>query len=310
MLGPHDVHQPPFYWNKLSHEERAEFIKLKNGFKQDQKMSCKDRRIVTFRKELLLVLRFLERSQENMEFRAVLVGVAFAGPVVCVNTRQLKSFLSRCKSSINGSFQQLGFAALRTKAKARSCVLAVLPSLQDHQEILRQWTVRYTSDDASFCFVSSFSHLSCPKIEPDDLFDERKGHPPQAPKVHRQAPQQHAFGQVVQSPVVGMTTFVNQFSKTTAHQQPMRPRMIEFDLQDWAPDETPPHALTRFRSSLSWDSFNDVPDEDFDDIAPSPLQGVVKMTRSQSANLGFGENDWSLFSDDEPSIVFSFGDDE
>lgn len=165
---------PAPYWNALSQDDRTEFIQLRNNFHHGQKLSAKDRRIITFSKELHIVLHYLERSEENKEERCVLCGVCFVGPIVCVNTRQLKTFLSRCKSSINGSFQQLGFVALRTKAKARSCVLTALPSLQNHQNILRQWTVRYASEDARFCFVSSYRFLQMPEITPDDLFDEKK----------------------------------------------------------------------------------------------------------------------------------------
>ncbi|OHS94075.1 hypothetical protein TRFO_39710 [Tritrichomonas foetus] len=174
-----DLHLPQSYWNQLSQDDKNEFLRLRTNFHHGQKISSKDRRIVTFRKELLIVLNYLERGQENMETRCVLTGVCFAGPLVCVNTRQLKSFLSRCKSSINGSFQQLGFVALRTKAKAKSCVVAVLPSLENHQNILRQWTVRYTSVDAQFCFVSSYPYSNLPEITEDDLFDEKKGQTPE-----------------------------------------------------------------------------------------------------------------------------------
>ncbi|OHS96984.1 hypothetical protein TRFO_36877 [Tritrichomonas foetus] len=172
-----EMNLPSQYWNAISQEDRNEFLRLRNNFHHGQKISSKDRRIITFSKELNIVLRFLERSEDNQEARCVLCGVCFVGPIVCVNTRQLKSFLSRCKSSINGSFQQLGFVALRTKAKARNCVLTALPSLQNHQNILRQWTVRYASDDARFCFVSSYSNLAMPEITPDDLFDEKKTAP-------------------------------------------------------------------------------------------------------------------------------------
>lgn len=169
-----EIHLPPQYWNQISQDDRNEFIRLRTSFYHGQKSSSKDRRIVTFSKELTIVLRYLERSQENMECRCVLTGVCFVGPYVCVNTRQLKTFLGRCKSSINGSFQQLGYVALRTKAKARTCVITALPSLQSNPNILRQWTVRYVSEDTRFCFISSFPHVSMPVIEEDDLYDEKK----------------------------------------------------------------------------------------------------------------------------------------
>lgn len=164
---------PATFWNILSQDDRNEYLRLRQSFHNGQKISSKDRRIVTFRKELNIVLQYLERSSENMEARCILIGVCFVGPLICVNTRQLKSFLSRCKSSINGSFQQLGYVALKTKAKARSCCVAVLPSLQNHQTVLRQWTVRVAGEDAPFCFVSSYKYVDLPEITDEDLFDEK-----------------------------------------------------------------------------------------------------------------------------------------
>jgi hypothetical protein len=73
-----------------------------------------------------VVLKFLEYSESHREERCILAGIAFAGPFICVNTRLLKSFLGRCKSSINGGFQQMGYVAIKTKTKARGCVAAVL----------------------------------------------------------------------------------------------------------------------------------------------------------------------------------------
>lgn len=164
---------PATFWNSLSQDDKNEYLRLRQSFHNGQKISSKDRRIVTFRKELNIVLQYLERSPENMEARCILIGVCFVGPLICVNTRQLKSFLSRCKSSINGSFQQLGYVALKTKAKARNCCVAVLPSLQNHQTVLRQWTVRVAGEEAPFCFVSSFSYVGLPDITDEDLFDEK-----------------------------------------------------------------------------------------------------------------------------------------
>ena len=168
-----EMNLPSQYWNAISQDDRNEFIRLRNSFHHGQKISSKDRRIITFSKELNIVLNYLERSDDNQEARCVLCGVCFVGPIVCVNTRQLKSFLSRCKSSINGSFQQLGFVALRTKAKARNCVLTALPSLQTHQNILRQWTVRCASENTDFCYLSSFSVSQLPEITEADLYDEK-----------------------------------------------------------------------------------------------------------------------------------------
>ena len=151
-----DVNLPPQFWDVLTTDEKNEFTQLRSQFRQNLHTSVKDRRVVSFANELRLVLQFIERDELHKEERSILTGVCFAGPFICVNTRQLKTFLCRCKSSINGSFQQMGYVALRTKAKARQCILTLLPPLASEQTILRQWTVRRASDSTDICFLSSF----------------------------------------------------------------------------------------------------------------------------------------------------------
>jgi len=169
-----EISLPTPYWNNLSPSDKTEFQRLRNNFHQSQKMSSKDRRLVSFSNELITILKFIERSESGRENRTVLVGVCFAGPFIGVNTRQLKNFLGRCKSSINGSFQQLGYVALRTKSKARTCVLSIIPSLINDQNILRQWTVRCAADDAQFCFITNLRSLVLPTITSEDLNDEHR----------------------------------------------------------------------------------------------------------------------------------------
>ena len=162
----------PQFWDRLSTEEKTEFITLRAQFRQNLHTSVKDRRVISFANELIRVLQYIERDKVHKEERSILTGVCFAGPLICVNTRQLKTFLCRCKSSINGSFQQMGYVALRTKAKARQCIVTLLPALQNEQTILRQWTVRRASENADFCFLSSFPISSLPEITDEDLVEE------------------------------------------------------------------------------------------------------------------------------------------
>ena len=295
---------PPLYWNALSQEDQAEFLKLRASFHHGQKISSKDRRIVTFRKELQLVRNYLERSDENQEARCILTGVCFAGPIVCVNTRQLKSFLSRCKSSINGSFQQLGYVALRTKSKARNCVLSTLPSLQNQQIILRQWTVRVASDDATFCFVTSFSRVSLPEIYDEDLFPEKKSNG--QPAIHSPInSESSAQGSPYSQPAQQTIAIIN--SPATPMSQPqLKTKKIQFELpssyNDPSDDETEVLTFGSMTPSFSMDTFNtfdfndswntnfDVPQPAIKDDVSILFPPSLTMKRSQSAVL-FSHND-------------------
>ena len=172
MMRTTEASLPQPYWSNLSQADKVEYHRLRNNFHQNQKMSCKDRRLVSFSNELITILHYIEHSEIGRENRTVMVGVCFAGPFIGVNTRQLKNFLGRCKSSINGSLQQLGYVALKTKSKARTCILSILPSLINDQNNLRQWTIRWASDDAQLCFLTSIKSLQLPVVTQEDLNDE------------------------------------------------------------------------------------------------------------------------------------------
>jgi hypothetical protein len=212
--------------------------------------------MVSLRRELLIVLEYLERGEENMETRAILTGICFVGPVICVNTRQLKSFLGRCKSSINGSLHQLGFVALRTKAKARGCVASVLQSLKNQQEILRQWTVRCSSNNSQFCFLSSFPYDHLPEINAEDLEGGGATKP-------------------------GIPLFVGRI------QRPLAPKKIDFELEGMFPEELEP--MPPWKMSYSLEDL-DLGIEDFKG------QDVLEygLKRSESAKLEM-DSGWSLF---------------
>ena len=282
---------PLSYWNSLSHEDRAEFIKLRNQLHESQKTSVKDRRLVSFSNEMTSIHAFLERSDVGHEQRSVLAGVAFAGPFICVNTRQLKSFLGRCKSSINGSLQQLGYVAVRTKSKARTCVLSILPSLANEPNLLRQWTVRGASNDAHFCLVSRFQPNPLPTITPDDLNDERRPAPPPRPA-----------NTVLQTQVQQISNFLIR----GVHNNQPRPlpqpaatperRELDFDLSAFSEFRGPDMRVPEMSTSYSVDYLAGLGDslyeDSLNDWTDSLFEGIGRpVPRSQSAYFA-GGGDW------------------
>ena len=161
------------HWNNLNDDDKSVYLKMRSQFLNQLKSHSKDRKCLTFSNEVLSILTFVDRSPDNREDRAIVSGLAFAGPFVCVNTRQLKSFIGRCKSSINGSFQQIGYLAVKTKAKAKECICTFLPSLQNDPGILRQWTIRYCKNSV---FVSQYQPSKIPSISDDDLYEDKRKH--------------------------------------------------------------------------------------------------------------------------------------
>jgi hypothetical protein len=146
------------HWYQITQDERQEYLRLRTAFRDQNKLS-KDHRTRTFSEELHMLLEFIERSRDGGEGRSIILGLAFAGQYICVNTRQMSHLFGRCKSTINGCFQQIGYISMKTKWM--ECVAAVLPSLAGDPSSLRQWTARYASEEAAFCFLS---RLPAPEI--------------------------------------------------------------------------------------------------------------------------------------------------
>ncbi|KAH0792701.1 hypothetical protein GPJ56_003324 [Histomonas meleagridis] len=283
---------PSQFWNALSRDDQEEFIRLRTSFHNGQKISSKDRRIVTFSKELNIVLRFLERSEQNQEARCILTGICFVGPIICVNNRQLKAFLSRCKSSINGSFQQLGYVALKTKSKARNCVISALPMLQSHPNILKQWTVRCASDKTKFCFVSSFTNVQMPEILDEDLYDEKQNnHQKMQAKQFPATAHQYQYNYLNQ---------IQPIRQTFMARQPLQIQQLDDDLptiDDLSP-ETGFGDISTMPSSISVDNFSEYDTlwSDFQNQSEDPFQRAsTGLARSESAFIQISQ--WDPFSD-------------
>lgn len=314
-LLPPESSLPPLYWNQLSQNDKVEFLKLRTQLHQSQKATVKDRRLVSFSNEMSTILEFLEQSDEGRQQRSVLAGVAFAGPFICVNTRQLKSFLGRCKSSINGSFQQLGYVAVRTKSKAKACVLSVLPCLSTDPNLLRQWTVRGASDQAHFCFISKFPPNPMPVMTNDDLNEDRKVNsiitnltetsyvPPTTLAAANQTTAQLIKQQSLQKqkPVNKPPATSNcqnfNFYQSLLNTQLIQKNVYDFDLsslsdfQDKIPEMTPSYSVDYISNLMdhgdSWSSISifghngDELEKNIDDDWEPSIQKSV--TRSQSA---------------------------
>ena len=125
---------------------------LREAFAKKQSSLKEDRHIASFPQEIQSIINFVERRYDGREARAINAGFICNGSFLCVNTRQLKAFISRCKSSINSSLQQLGYTSLKTKAKAHECLLSAIPCLSNDLETARQWTVRYSISNRGYPF--------------------------------------------------------------------------------------------------------------------------------------------------------------
>jgi hypothetical protein len=136
-------------WTSLSQTDKERYMRLRSKFLaafQESKSRGKGLSDSAFCSEVQAVINFTESSDTNREERSIVAGLACCGPYVAVNNRQLKRLTGRCKSSINGSFQQIGYSGIRAAAKSRESVLSLVPSLRTDAGALRQWTARFSDN--------------------------------------------------------------------------------------------------------------------------------------------------------------------
>ena len=139
--------QPIPFWNELSEDDKNEYQNLRENFQQQHLVHSKGRsNSFSFQTDLRNVLAFIERSPDNQEIRSIVCGVCFGNSFVCVNTRQLKFLIGKCKSSINNGFQHLGYVS--SKNKVKTCLITALPKLLNDPTLMRQWTVRCADANA------------------------------------------------------------------------------------------------------------------------------------------------------------------
>jgi hypothetical protein len=169
-----DLKVPLRQWSELTDHDRQRYHELRLFFRQQQKDFLRERRASPFAGEIVAILSYIDRCPTGRDCRSIICGISCGGPLICVNTQQLKHLLGRCKSSINSCFQQIGYDVLRNRAKGRDAILAIIPAFRNDPGSIRQWTVRCATDACQSCFCSAFTPAALPAIAPGDFGDEKK----------------------------------------------------------------------------------------------------------------------------------------
>jgi len=126
----------------LDNNDLLAYNEMLQFFQNTQISRSNESHSYVFRRELSRVTQYIDRRPEDKEKRAIAVGFAAYGSMICVNTKNLKQLLSRCKSSVNNGFLQLGYISIKTKSKAQACLATILPPL-GNTIAGRKWSVRY-----------------------------------------------------------------------------------------------------------------------------------------------------------------------
>lgn len=142
-----DAEQLPRSFNLLKDEDKVEYISMKNRFREEINLSRHGERLDVFISRLKKVRNYVNKDSvpSNRWKRMVVCGIMFLDnfDALAINIQQLKILLGKCKSSINGSLQQLGYIAKPSTHEINQEIAQQVPLFKDDYLELKKWTIRY-----------------------------------------------------------------------------------------------------------------------------------------------------------------------
>lgn len=138
----------PRYWDWLSESDRIEYSELKKELSSSNYKNKRNRSKETFVTLLSKVKNFVIKGDAGDTNRALVCGIVWLDKGVAINTHQLCLLTGKCKSSINGSFQRLGYGTMPTGTDSSGDLISKFPLLKSNFGELRQWTIRKKLNDS------------------------------------------------------------------------------------------------------------------------------------------------------------------
>jgi hypothetical protein len=143
----------PKFFHLLSVPNCQEYLVLRAHFHDSCGKSRKGERLDVFNDRLATIRRFVERQDDDDWKRALVCGVFFLPDGLALNIQQLRMLIGKCKSSINGSLQQLGYRAVPPGPDAEEQFLARIPQQCRVLTDLKKWTLRRTASSKKAVFL-------------------------------------------------------------------------------------------------------------------------------------------------------------
>ena len=132
----------PQNWQLLKRNDLEDYIKLRLNNEEDSMKSKKGEKMEAFSSRLKEIKNYIERDKEDEWKRSIACGIIFLESGIAINIQNFKMLLSRCKSSINGSFQQKGYSTIPGNQTIYQEIIAKVPFFSKNPSELKKWTFR------------------------------------------------------------------------------------------------------------------------------------------------------------------------
>ena len=132
----------PGHWDLLTRSDLEAYVKLRKSFYDEIRKSKKGERLDAFIQRILKIKQFVERGDGDDWKRGLVCGIIFLPNSIAIHIQQFRLLLGKCKSSINGSLQAIGFAAHPQGGPIETELLMKVPIFQREHSEVKKWTVR------------------------------------------------------------------------------------------------------------------------------------------------------------------------
>jgi hypothetical protein len=132
----------PKYYDLLSPPDQMQYDDLRASLSSQMCRNRRGKRLEGFSDMLSSIRTFCIRHTEDDWKRCLVCGVCWLPNGIAINNRQLSILIDKCKSSINGSLQKMGYSTLQSRNESSSSLCDMIPLLKNNFNELREWTVR------------------------------------------------------------------------------------------------------------------------------------------------------------------------
>jgi hypothetical protein len=132
----------PKYYDLLSPSDQEQYTELRSTLSSQMCRNRRGKRLEGFSDMLSSIRAFCIRHNDDDWKRCLVCGVCWLPNGIAINNRQLSILIDKCKSSINGSLQKMGYSTLQSRSESSSSLCDTIPLLKNNFNELREWTVR------------------------------------------------------------------------------------------------------------------------------------------------------------------------
>ena len=140
-----DSSKRPLHWDLLCESDKAIYEKMLSVLSAPKVHSRKNTKLTEFKDALDAIKIFEDHEPEEKWKRCLVCGVCFFEAGIAVNITQLRKLILKCKSSINGCLNEMGYSIVVSKVNGCSELFSIIPYLNKNYSELKCWTVRMYS---------------------------------------------------------------------------------------------------------------------------------------------------------------------